>query len=145
MVAFSLGSAASFVIWAKHTQVQIFPVIPVLLRLPSRLLQAQKDSYASWRECYTEMKLSEGRSYLIQKVFVWPFNVCRHIILCFRILLFPKDPFFPRTTGRLADPTDEIFWNVPDAIVLLCVTSPTRNRTCIIVAVVSKQFPVFSH
>ena len=28
-----------------------------------------------------------------KKVFVWPFDACRHIILCFRILLFPKGSF----------------------------------------------------
>ena len=29
------------------------------------------------------MKLSKGRSYLFQKVFVWLINTCRHIMLCF--------------------------------------------------------------
>lgn len=36
--------------------------------------------------CYIEMKLSEGSSYLIQKVFVRLSTPCRHFILCFRIL-----------------------------------------------------------
>ena len=97
------------------------------------------------RSVTLEMKLSEGSSYLIQKVSSCDQHLPAYYTLFPSSFSFPKISFFPRATGRLTglDPTDEIFWNVPDAIVLLYVTSPTEKLA--LVAVVSRQFPFFSH